>query len=50
MLLLKERLGMRMIMKKHGFIKNAQNIGQVDTVSEQLFSLKSFLETSNSLR
>jgi hypothetical protein len=36
--------------KKRHFVKNAQNIGLVDTVFEELVSDKSFIETCNILR
>jgi hypothetical protein len=36
--------------KKRRFIQNAQNIGLVDTVFEELVSDKSFIETCNFLR
>jgi hypothetical protein len=35
--------------KKRGFLQNAQNIGLVDTVFEELVSDKSFIETCNLL-
>jgi hypothetical protein len=36
--------------KKRLFVQNAQNIGLVDTVFEEVFSDKSFIETCNFLR
>jgi hypothetical protein len=36
--------------KKRRFVQNAQNIGLVDTVFEELVSDKSFIETCNFLR
>jgi hypothetical protein len=36
--------------KKHRFVQNAQNIGLIDTVFEELVSDKSFIETCNFLR
>jgi hypothetical protein len=36
--------------KKRCFVQNAQNIGLVDTVFEELVSDKSFIETCNFLR
>jgi UV DNA damage repair endonuclease len=36
--------------KKRGFVHNAQNIGLVDTVIEELVSDKSFIETCNFFR
>jgi hypothetical protein len=36
--------------KKRRFVQNAQNIGLVDTVLEELVSDKSFIETYNFLR
>jgi hypothetical protein len=36
--------------KKHRFVQNAQNIGLVDTIFEELVSDKSFIETYNFLR
>jgi signal transduction histidine kinase len=36
--------------KKRRFVQNAQNIGWVDTVFEELVSDKSFVETCNFLR
>jgi hypothetical protein len=36
--------------KKRHFVQNAQNIGLVDTVFEELVSDKSFIETCNFLR
>jgi hypothetical protein len=36
--------------KKYRFVHNAQNIGLVDTVFEELVSDKSFIETCNFLR
>jgi hypothetical protein len=33
--------------KKRRFVQNAQNIGLVDTVFEEVFSVKSFIETCN---
>jgi hypothetical protein len=47
------RLGMMMKSrsdKKRRFVHNAQNIGLVDTVFEELVSDKSFIETCNFLR
>jgi UV DNA damage repair endonuclease len=35
--------------KKHHFVQNAQNIGLVDTVFEELVSDKAFIETCNFL-
>jgi hypothetical protein len=35
--------------KKHQLVQNAQNIGLVDTVFEELVSDKSFIETCNFL-
>jgi hypothetical protein len=36
--------------KKRRFVQNAQNIGLVDTVFEELVSDRSFIETCNFLR
>ena len=36
--------------KKRRLVQNAQNIGMVDTVFEELVSVKSFIETCNFLR
>jgi hypothetical protein len=36
--------------KKRRFVQNAQNIGLIDTVFEELVSDKSFIETCNFLR
>jgi hypothetical protein len=36
--------------KKRRFVQNAQNIGMVDTVFEELVRNKSFIETCNFLR
>jgi hypothetical protein len=36
--------------KKNCFVQNAQNIGLVDTIFEELVSDKSFIETCNFLR
>ena len=38
------------VSKKRWFVQNAQNIGMVDTVFEQLVRNKSFIETCNFLR
>jgi hypothetical protein len=36
--------------KKRQFVQNAQNIGMLDTVFEELVNDKSFIETCNFLR
>jgi hypothetical protein len=36
--------------KKRCFVQNAQNIGLIDTVCEEVVSDKSFIETCNFLR
>jgi hypothetical protein len=46
----RHRLGMMIKSRNERFVQNAQNIGLVDTVFEELVSDKSFIETCNFLR